>query len=55
VIAAPVLAVSTLNCTLATPTLSLAVAESMTVPAIVALAVGEVTDTVGGVVSAVVA
>jgi len=52
--AAPVLAASTLNCTLATATLSLAVAIKFTVPESVALAEGEVMETDGGVVSAVV-
>jgi hypothetical protein len=51
VIAAPVLALSTLNCTLATATLSLAVAVMVTVPESVALTAGEVIETVGGVVS----
>jgi hypothetical protein len=49
--AAPLLALSTLNCTLATATLSLAVAVRVTVPDSVALATGEVIATVGGVVS----
>jgi hypothetical protein len=52
VIGAPVLALSTLNCTLATATLSLAVAIKLTVPDSVALAAGEVIETVGAVVSA---
>jgi len=47
VIAAPVLALSTLNCTLATATLSLALAVKFVVPESVALAVGDVIDTVG--------
>ena len=51
---APVFPLSTLNCTLATPTLSDAVAVTVVVPERVALAVGEVIDTAGGVVSAVV-
>jgi len=51
VIAAPTLALSTLNCTLATATLSLALAVKFTAPESVALAVGDVIDTVGGVVS----
>jgi hypothetical protein len=49
--AAPLLALSTLNCTLATATLSLAVAVMVTVPDSVALATGELIATVGGVVS----
>jgi hypothetical protein len=49
--AAPVLAPSTLNCTLATATLSLALAVTLTVPESVAFATGEVIETVGGVVS----
>lgn len=49
--AAPLLALSTLNCTLATATLSLAVAVRVTVPDSVALAAGEVIATVGAVVS----
>jgi hypothetical protein len=53
--AAPVFALSTLNCTLATATLSLALALRLTVPESVALAAGEVIETVGGVVSAEVA
>jgi hypothetical protein len=51
VIAAPMLALSTLNCTLATATLSLALAAKFTVPESVALAVGNVIETVGGIVS----
>jgi hypothetical protein len=51
VIAAPVFALSTLNCTLATATSSLALAFRVTVPEIVALAAGDVIETVGGVVS----
>jgi hypothetical protein len=51
VIAATVLALSTLNCTLATPMLSLAFAARLTVPESVALAAGDVIETVGGVVS----
>jgi hypothetical protein len=51
VIAAPVLALSTLNCTLATATLSLALAIKLTVPESVALAAGDVIETVGAVVS----
>ena len=42
---------STENSTLATPTLSLALAVTETLPDTVAPAVGAVTDTVGGVVS----
>jgi hypothetical protein len=52
---APVFALSTLNCTLATPTLSVALAVTVTVPEIVALAAGEVMETVGEVVSPAVA
>jgi len=51
VIAAPVFALSTLNCTLATATSSLALAFRVAVPEIVALAAGDVIETVGGVVS----
>jgi len=51
VTAAPLLALSTLNCTLATATLSLAVAVRLTVPESVAFAAGEVMETVGAVVS----
>jgi N-methylhydantoinase B/oxoprolinase/acetone carboxylase alpha subunit len=54
VIAAPVLALSTLNCTLATATLSLAVAIKLTVPESVPLAAGNVIETIGAVVSAAV-
>jgi hypothetical protein len=43
---------STCNCTLATPTLSEAVAFTVIVPFTVALFAGEVIETVGGVVSA---
>ncbi|OLD53684.1 MAG: hypothetical protein AUI64_05965 [Acidobacteria bacterium 13_1_40CM_2_64_6] len=50
---APVLALSTLNCTWATAMLSAAFADIVTVPESVALAAGEVIETVGGVVSAV--
>ena len=53
-IAGPVLALSTLNCTLAMAILSLALAVKVTVPESVALAEGEVIDTVGGVESLVV-
>ena len=49
--AEPTLAPSTCNCTLATPTLSDAVAFTVTVPLTVALFEGEVIETVGGVVS----
>ena len=49
--AEPTFAPSTWNCTLATPTLSEAVALTVTVPLTVALFAGEVIDTVGGVVS----
>jgi hypothetical protein len=55
VIAVPVFALSTLNCTLATATLSFALAVRVNVPEIVAFAAGEVIETVGGVVSADVA
>src|SRR5207253_1723480 len=48
---APKLAPSSLNCTPATPTLSAALAETVTAPATVAPAAGAVIDTVGGVVS----
>src|SRR5438128_618925 len=51
VTSAPRLAPSSLNCTPATPTLSVAVAETVTVPATEAPAAGAVIDTVGGVVS----
>jgi hypothetical protein len=51
VIAEPVFALSTLNCTLATATSSVAFADKVTVPERVALATGEVIETVGGVVS----
>jgi len=54
VIAAPMLAPSTLNCTLPTATLSLALAIKLTVPERVALAAGEAIETVGAVVSAAV-
>src|SRR2546425_8039902 len=50
----PRLAPSSLNCTPATPTLSLAVADTVTVPDTVAPAAGAVTATVGGVPSRVV-
>ena len=48
---APRFAPSSLNCTPATPTLSDAVAETVTVPPTVAPPAGAVIDTVGGVVS----
>src|SRR5881296_1492230 len=48
---APRLAPSSLNCTPTTPTLSVALAETVTVPATVAPAAGAVIDTVGSVVS----
>lgn len=51
VTAVPTLTLSTLNCTLATATLSVALAVTVTVPETVALAAGDVIDTVGGVVS----
>jgi hypothetical protein len=51
--AAPRFVPSTWNCTLATPTLSLAFAETVTVPVTVAPLAGAVIDTVGGVVSGV--
>ncbi len=54
-IAAPVLALSTLNCTLVTPTLSVAFADAVVTPEIVAFVAGAVTETVGGVVSPAVA
>jgi len=53
-IADPVLPLSTLNCTLATATLSLAVAIKFAVPESVAPATGEVIEMVGAVVSAAV-
>jgi hypothetical protein len=49
--AAPRFAPFSLNCTAVTPTLSLAVALTVTVPDTVAPLAGAVTDTVGGVVS----
>jgi hypothetical protein len=52
VIAAPVLALSTLNCTLATATSSVALAVMVKAPLSVAFAAGAVIETVGGVVSA---
>src|SRR5437870_2928816 len=51
VTSAPRLTPSSLNCTPTTPTLSVALAETVTVPATVAPAAGAVIDTVGGVVS----
>ena len=54
-IAIPVLASSTLNCTLATATSSVALAVTVTEPVSVALAAGDVIETVGGVVSPAVA
>jgi hypothetical protein len=51
VIAAPVLALSTLNWTLATATSSVAVAVSAMVPESVAFDVGVTIEIVGGVVS----
>jgi hypothetical protein len=50
---APRFAPSSRNCTLATATLSEALAVTLTVPARLALAAGEVIDTVGAVVSVV--
>ena len=47
----PTLPPSTLNCTPATPTLSAAVPESVTVPETAALFAGFVIETVGAVVS----
>jgi hypothetical protein len=51
VLAAPTLAPSTWNCTLATATLSDAVAVTVMVPETLAPATGELIETVGGVVS----
>src|SRR5947199_4925930 len=51
VTSAPRFAPSSLNCTPTTPTLSVALAETETVPAMVAPADGAVIETVGGVVS----
>src|SRR5438105_14844168 len=51
VTSAPRLAPSSLNWTPTTPTLSEALAETVTVPTTVAPAAGEVIETVGGVVS----
>jgi hypothetical protein len=50
---APELAPSSWNCTFATPTLSVALALTVTVPETVAPFVGPVMETVGGVVSGV--
>jgi hypothetical protein len=50
-----VFALSTLNCTLATATSSLAFAFTVAVPAMVTFGKGEVMETVGGVLSASVA
>jgi hypothetical protein len=44
-----------LNCTLATPTLAVTVNVTLIVPDTVAPAIGEVIDTIGGVVEPVVA
>src|SRR2546427_1509436 len=51
VTSAPRFAPSSLNCTPTTPTLSVALAETVIVPATVAPAAGAVSETVGGVVS----
>src|SRR5207245_829497 len=51
VTSAPKLTPSSLNCTPTTPTLSVALAETVIVPETVALAAGAVMETVGGVVS----
>src|SRR5436309_13424779 len=51
VISAPRLAPSSLNWTPTTPTLSVALAETVTVPETVETAAGAVIETVGGVVS----
>jgi hypothetical protein len=51
VIGAPVFALSTLNCTFATATLSLASAVKVTMPESVAFAAGAIMETVGAVVS----
>src|SRR5213594_3478928 len=51
VTSAPTLTPSSLNCTPTTPTLSVALAETVTVPATVAPSAGAVIETVGGVVS----
>src|SRR5438094_1120134 len=50
---APRLAPSSLNCTPTTPTLSVALAETVIVPATEAPAVGAVSETVGGALSTV--
>ena len=50
---APRLARSSLNCTPTTPTLSVAVAETVIVPATVAPVVGAAMETVGGLLSTV--
>jgi len=52
VIGAPTFELSTSNCTLAIPTLSVALAVNVVVPDKVAFADGAVMDTVGGVLSA---
>src|SRR6059036_2605324 len=51
VTSAPRFAPSSLNCTPTTPTLSVALAETVTVPETVEPAAGAVMETVGGVVS----
>src|SRR2546427_6159894 len=51
VTSAPRFAPSSLNCTPTTPTLSVALAETVIVPATVAPAAGAVSETIGGVVS----
>src|SRR3989442_1703901 len=51
VTSAPRFAPSSLNCTPTTPTLSVALTETVIVPATVAPAAGAVSETVGGVVS----
>src|SRR5439155_9581624 len=53
VTSAPRFAPSSLSCTPTTPTLSVALAETVTVPATVAPAAGAVIATVGGVVSGI--
>src|SRR5439155_10273794 len=53
VTSAPRLAPSSLNCTPRTPTLSVALAETVIVPATEAPAVGAVSETVGGALSTV--
>src|SRR2546425_4047474 len=52
VTSAPRLTLSSLNCTPTTPTLSVALAETITVPATVEATAGAVIETVGGVTSA---